>query len=248
VSSHTARRRKPSAASRLRPFWIVMVLALALVAAFGYAFVEAPALRPAQIAVEGNRAVSREEILSRARVDMEMNLWLQNTDAMRARIEQIPQIADAHVRRLPPARLVIAVTERVPFAIVRSGRSEGVVDCALRVLAPVSRAAALPVLAGSPGIALHPGAFLTQHTLKALRDDQVILASKHIGATVLAHDRFGGLVVTLRSGVRVLFGDERDLEEKTALVDPILEQIARRGRPIKAIDLRALQTPVVDYE
>jgi cell division protein FtsQ len=250
VSARMARRRKPSAAARLRPFWVLLLLALVAGAAIGYAFVEAPAFRPSQIAIEGNHVVSRAEILERARVDSETNVWLQNTGAMRSRIAQIPRIGEVRVRRIPPAQLEIAVTERVPFAIVRSGRDEAVVDRTLRVLspAPADSADRFPVLAGPSSIALRPGLFLTQHELSALRDDQIALASAHLDLATLAHDRFGGLVVTLRNGVRVLFGDESDLSRKTPLVEPILRQVARKSRPMKAIDLRAPGTPVVDYE
>jgi cell division protein FtsQ len=249
MNARTARRRKPSTTARLRPFWMLMLLTLVVGAAIGYAFVEAPVFRPAQITVEGNHAVTRGQILERARVDAQTNLWLQDTGAMRSRIKQIPRIADVRIRRIPPAQLEIAVTERVPFAIVRSSGEEAIVDRALRVLAPrTTGTGMLPVLASPSAVALHPGAFLWQHGLGALRDDQVALASAHLDAAVLGYDRFGGLVVTLRNGVRILFGDEADLGTKMPLVEPILAQVARKGRPIKAIDLRAPQTPVVDYE
>jgi hypothetical protein len=44
-----------------------------------------------------------------------------------------------------------------------------------------------------------------------------------------------------------MFGDDADLAKKIPLVQPILTQTAH-GRPIRAIDLRAIGTPVIVYK
>ena len=47
------------------------------------------------------------------------------------------------------------------------------------------------------------------------------------------------MVATLRGGIRVMLGDETDMRKKIALIDPILSQVVRKGKPADAIDLRA---------
>ena len=42
----------------------------------------------------------------------------------------------------------------------------------------------------------------------------------------LHYDLFNGLVATVRGGVRLLLGDDAELCEEAALIDPILSQIA----------------------
>jgi cell division protein FtsQ len=249
MSARAIRRRKAGAAGRLRPYWIVGLLAMALAAGIGYFLVTWPALRPRAIAISGNSAVSRAQIAAAAAVDANENLWLQNPREMAARIERIPDIDRAYVRRIPPATLAIHVTERVPFAVIRTRDRSVVVDQTLRVLGDTREGIdALPALE-DPGIgAAAAGQWLLDSGLRALRDDQAALAAAHLNAAILEHDRFGGLVVKLRDGITILLGDESNLPRTIPLVDPILRQVVARNRQITAIDLRAPSTPVVVYK
>lgn len=249
MSPKPVRRRRPGAASRLRPFWFLLVLLLALVALGTYALVTWPALRPHAIDVSGNHVVSREAIVGAARVDMQTNLWLQNTRAIEQRIDAIPYVATARIHRIPPATMRIDVTEREPYAVIRVRGASIVVDRDLRALQEATPALRmLPVLEAPDLTAPQIGAFATKAPLPALRDDLVALEKAQIVPARLAHDRFGDAVATLRNGIQVLFGDESDLAKKIPLVDPILEQVARKGRPIAVLDLRAPSTPVVVYK
>jgi cell division septal protein FtsQ len=234
----------------LRPFWILIVLAICvLIAAAGFG-IGWPGFHPQSIDVRGNRIVSRDEILRRAGIDASANIWLQNPRAIAARVETIPYVDTATVHRRPIADVTIVVTERAPYAIVRSGQGEMLVDRSLRVLAPagVDADASLPVLAAPGGaLAAAPGTSLQDPVLIELRTDLDALAAAHIEPVALRIDRYGGLVATLRGGVDVLLGDDDDLEKKLPLVDPILAQIVRKQRRVSAIDLRAPSTPVLVY-
>ncbi len=78
-----------------------------------------------------------------------------------------------------------------------------------------------------------------------LRDACEAMSARRITPRALAFDRYGGLVVTLRDGLRVLFGQESDLGEKVTLVDAILAQVVHGQRRVAAIDVRAPAAPVV---
>lgn len=249
MSRPIPRRRKKTAAARLRPFWFLVVLLFALAALGAYFLVTWPALRPHTIVVEGNHVVEKNAILDAARIDLQTNAWLQNTHAMNQRVEAIPYIDAASIHRLPPATFVIVVTERVPFARLMTAGGTVIVDRDLRVLQDAQPSFdALPLLVAKTMPSQHPGTIVTQPELLALRDDEEALVNAHLAASSLEHDKFGDLVVTLHDGVRVLFGDESDLAKKIPLVDPILTQVGKAGRPISAIDLRAPGTPVVVYK
>lgn len=243
------KRRRESPARRVRPFWLLFVLGLVLLGIGAYAFAAWPALRPHTIVVEGNRVVPKQEVLAQARVALDRNLWLQNTAEMRKRIETIPYVDRVRVSRRPPSTIVFAITERMPYAVLRSGDEAVLVDRQLRVLAPFDSDAGrgLPVFVVGPAPTLDAGSFVTDPAIIALRDDEVALLAAHIAPAMLMHDKFGDLVATLRDGVRLLLGDETDLAKKIPLVDPILTQVGRAGRPIAAIDLRAPTAPVVVY-
>ncbi|MEO9170953.1 MAG: FtsQ-type POTRA domain-containing protein, partial [Candidatus Baltobacteraceae bacterium] len=114
------RRRKASPASRLRPFWILAIFIAILSAFAGYFVVTSPVFRPRAISVSSNRIVSRSDIVARAAIAGDRNIWMQNTRAMVSRIETIPYIATAAVHRHLDGTVSIDVTERIPFAVVET--------------------------------------------------------------------------------------------------------------------------------
>jgi len=252
VRAEGSRRRRTSPARRLRPFWLLAALAIVLAGSGFYALARWPALYPHAIEVSGNRVVSREAILAAARIDPQRNIWLQSARAMQTRIEAIPYVDVAKVHRLPPSTISIAITERVPYAFiddVQQPNRRVTIDHAGRILqagAPPELVNSLPAFA-LPLASVQPGVFIGAETapLESVAD---ALLGANLDARRLAFDRFGDVVVTLRSGVQVLLGDRTVmLGQKIAMVEPILEKVDRGRRKVAAIDLRAPTTPVVVY-
>jgi cell division protein FtsQ len=242
-----SRRRKRSAARRLRPFWIPLSLIGILVVA-GITFaVLWPGFDPQRVVASGNRVVTSADILRAARVNMHVNMWLQNGRAIARRVEALPYVDSAHVHRFPPTTVVISVTERIPFAVVVSDGESVLVDRHLRVLAPTYDATTLPQLTLPPGVELDPGAFVARRDATALADDYEAMIAGHVVPLELHYDKFGGLVATVRGGIEILLGDDGDLAKKLPLVDPILAQVVRKERKVSQVDLRAPGTPVVVY-
>jgi cell division septal protein FtsQ len=206
-----------------------------------------PGFDPKRVAVTGNRVVGSSEILSHAAINPQVSIWLQNTRAMEARVAAIPDIGRVAVHRIPPASIVIVVTERAPFATLRSGDDVAVVDRDLRVLtfdAPDER---LPVFVIRPGANLVPGASVGTHEAVELREAYDVATGRGIRPAQLSLDRFGGLVVTMRGGLRLLFGSENDLGGKVTLAQAILAQVVGHQSRVAAIDLRAPAVPVLVY-
>jgi cell division protein FtsQ len=243
----TARRRKRSAAARIRPFWVPLgVLGLAAVAAAAFAATWS-GFDPKKVEVSGNRRVSTAQILRAAGIAPHVSIWLQPTRAIARRIESIPYVGSAWIHRVPPASLRIAVTEREPFAILWSSPEGAIVDRSLRVLEAAGGDEPLPELIVRPDLGLRPGEFVVTHDAVELRGAYEAMAARRIVPRSLALDRYGGLVVTLRDGLRVLIGQESDLGQKLTLVDAILAQVVRGQRRVAAIDVRAPSAPVIVY-
>jgi cell division protein FtsQ len=251
VKSRVARkRRRTSPVARLRPFWFLLVLLIGFAGIGAYVLMSWPALDPHSVDVLGNHVVSRNAIVQRARIDLARNMWLQNTQAMALRIAAIPYIDTAVVRRHVPDRIAIGVTERTPYAFIGVRGAGVTVDRALRVLQlgePPELAGTLPVLSVALPQQPEPGSFIAASAVTALQNDAAALIAARLDPAVLAFDRFGDVVVTLRGGVRVLLGDQRSVAQKVPLIEPILQQVGRGTRKIVAIDLRAYTTPVVVY-
>jgi cell division protein FtsQ len=245
------RRRRPSTARKLRPFWFLIASAIAVAAVALYVLAVWPALDPHSVEVFGDTVVPKAEILARAQIDPNRNMFLQNTRAMAARIEAIPYVATARVHRRLPDTMTIVVTERVPYAFIESGGIDVTVDRAMRVLqtgVPPDRADSLPVFATQSTSVPAPGAFVTDPDVNAFEAIEDQLQSAQIDARRVAYDRFGDVDVTLRNGILIQLGDRTiQLEEKIAMIEPVLAKVDRGKRKVAAIDLRAPTTPVVVY-
>lgn len=233
--------------ARVRPFWMPITFGGAL--AIGALAVAAtwPGFVAKTIVVSGNDRVSRAEIVTQARVVPHVSIWLQNTGAIAKRVEAIPYVDVARVRRIPPSTIRIAVSERKPFVILRSGDDAALVDRALRVLEPAVGPPAYPVLVLEPGLSFEPGEFVRRSSARALRDAYEKINGGRLMPVSLQYDKFGGLVLTVHGGMRLLLGSTSDLSAKLKLADAILSQVVSRQRRVAAIDLRAPSAPVLVY-
>ena len=239
-------RRPASVAARLRPFWFLIAVVVCAAAFAGYYCATWPGFYPKSVTVNGNRVVASQTIVARAAIERHENVWLQNMQAAARRVQSIPYVGDVEIHRSLPAGVHIVVTERTPYATVRDRGASVVVDRDLRVLER-GGSATQPELITAATLP-SAGAFITDAGTQALLRDYEALARAHVAAARLEHDKFGDLVAVTRGGVRLLLGDESELQRTAQLVDPILSQVAANGRKIAAVDLRAPKTPVVMYK
>lgn len=241
------RRTKPSLAVRLRALWVFALLIAVAVVGVAIAFANAPQLRVRAVdAIVPAGPISREAVLAAAHVDPESNLWLLDTGAIRRRIEALPYVATAGVRRaqFPRPSVTLEITLREPADCVRTTGGTLTIDGTARVLQTGCAGPLLPLVeTGEGGVA--PGAGLNSPGTDALLADTRAIAA-HIPVRLVRRDRFGGIEAVDTRGVLLRFGADADLAAKIALVEPIRAGAAQ-GRPLRAIDLRAPSTPVVEF-
>lgn len=241
-----ARRKKKSAVARVKPFWILIVVLLVSATVAGYYGAGWSGFRVREISVSGNVIVPKADVLARAAIDPSKNIWLQNTSASAARIRAIPYVEDARIHRTLPAKVNIAITERKPYALVRGGQRTILIDEHLRVLQLGANGSGLPVFNVRPP-ALAAGQFVRDAKVSTMARDFHVLQSAHVVPKSLSIDRLGDLSAVIAQGIVVQLGDDSNLAQKAALVDPILSQTQAQGRRIRAVDLRAPKTPVVVF-
>lgn len=242
------KRIKKSAGARLRPYWILFVLVVIAAAIGGYYAATWPGFYPKHVAVIGNRVVPTAQILARARISPEQNVWLQSAHKAAVRIEAIPYVKTASIHRSLPANVRIVIVERKPFAVLQYGTQRAIVDQDLRVLQADDAHVTLPVIEAA-GESMPPaGAFVRDPHVQRLRDDYLALAQAHVAVRSLHYDKFGDLVAATTGGISLLLGEDADLAKKTPLIDPIISQVSATGKKLAAVDLRAPKTPVVVYK
>jgi cell division protein FtsQ len=182
-----------------------------------------------EIALAGNREISRENILTLAGITGRSSLLFLDAARTRARLLANPWIAEATVLKLYPGRLRIGITERQPFALwQRDGVLSLIADDGTvleRYVPP--RFAALPLLVGKG--AEHAGRDFLD-VIKRYPD-----IAGNVEASVLVADRRWNL--HLKGGIEVLLPEaEPEAALKTLAALDRGKQIL--SRDIVAIDLR----------
>jgi hypothetical protein len=243
------RRTKPSLAVRVRTFWLIAIFALSAFVALALALINAPQLRVRSIdaVVPAGSPVTKSAVVAAAHIDPDANLWLLNTGAIRKRLEAIPYVATASVHRaqFPRPAVALEITLRSPNGCVHSAGGTVTIDAAARVLQTGCAAPLLPLVDVGAGPAVAPGAILSAPDIERLLADAEAIGD-HIPVRIVRRDRFGGLEAIDSRGVLLKFGSDADLAAKVALVEPIRAGAAH-GRPLRTIDLRAPNTPVVEF-
>lgn len=156
-------------------------------------------------------------------------LWL-DVDEAAARVEALPWVAGASVRRDLPGTVVLEVEAREPVAVAGSGSSAVLVDADGRAIAEVDD----PVLAGAaadglPVLALGP-APLGEHLADAGRDvARVVAAMPSELAEQIEEIAVDGeaIVVVLDDGIEVRWGGPQQTAAKAAAALVILEEADR---------------------
>lgn len=121
------RRRVRAEAARKRRRIAFSVLALLLVAGAAYGISRTPLFAVGEVRVRGVERDRVDEVLTTASVPTGGNVLDVDTAAVAARVEALPWVADAGVRRLPGA-IEVRVTPRVPAASVRLQGAAWIVD------------------------------------------------------------------------------------------------------------------------
>ena len=101
------------------------------------------------ISVDGNEAVSDEQIVERLKPLIGQNLLRTSDSKIENKLKEIPYIKSVSVqKRLFPPSVDVAVTEYAPAAIIRSGGKNYVIGSNLRLLGELETSISLPVITG----------------------------------------------------------------------------------------------------
>ncbi len=242
------RRSRPSLRARLRTFWLAGIV-LAVVAGYGgYRLVTAPVFRLHALTMTGLSHVTRSEVIARAAIDPLGNVWLLDRSAVAHRIEAIPYVGSVRVHVSLPGNVWLEVAERTPDGCVRErGRRSYTIDAQSRVLERGCATTAGVAYLLRAALPAEPGTFIHDPELALLQADARALAATGDRYRSLAHDSYGDLEATLSDGITIKFGTDGDLSRKQRLIGPILAELGPRANDVRAVDLRAPATPVVEY-
>jgi cell division protein FtsQ len=153
-----------------------------------------------RITVEGQRHATDAEITKALQTGPSTNMLAFDTDAAKARLEQVSWIKHAQVMRLLPSTLQVRIEECSPFAVWQTGGRTFVVDEEGAVLAPAAREAYpdLPLVVGEGAGKNSAALFETLTAYSALREQ--------VAAALRVGDRRWTLKLT--SGLEIMLPDD----------------------------------------
>jgi cell division protein FtsQ len=103
------------------------------------------------VEIVGHRYTAEADVLKSLALDPDASQLTYDTRAARLRLEQLPWVARATVRRRLPDRLAVTIAERMPAAIWRHEGRDELIDASGRPIVAVARGSdtGLPVFTGS---------------------------------------------------------------------------------------------------
>lgn len=192
--------------------------------------VTSPLLAIDRIDVVGTTAVSEEDVLGAAGVDIGDPVLLVDRGAVERRIEAVPAVGEAHVHRELPDGLRIAVVERDPVAWARGASGTiAVLDATGRVIGGADEPPALPEVTGLARLPV-PGSTSEWAAATAEIPGELPAELRARVQTIAVHG--GTVVLGLDDGIEVRLGPPR--------------AVAAKGRAARAV-LAAVDPGTVSY-
>lgn len=228
-----AQRRFRSRLRRLRPV-LYAALALVLVLTGVWFLYFSSALSVRGVEVTGNSAVSTKRIERVAKVPLGSALVRADLAAVQARVEAIAAVRSATVSRAWPHDVRIAVTERVPVAVVARGTGTTELQAVDETGALFGKYATKPddlPLVRTPLDVTAAALAESAKVVTALRSD---IAARVRDVAVETVDR---IVLHLSGGTTVMWGSAADSDEKAEVLAVLLKEkfsqidVSVPGRP-----------------
>lgn len=232
--SPPAGRRQRQAPRRRRVLRVVAAIAaLALLGTAVWVVYFSAVLDTRRVVVSGTVALTSQQVQQAARVPLGLPLVRQDLDAVARQTTGLAPVAAARVTRRWPHTVQVSVTERKPLLGVSHAGAFSIVDAEGVVFATVPR---LP-----PGVV----------PVEADVADRPLLVQLGVVAASLPPDlrrqveKIGaasrdGVVVSLRSGTTVTWGDAHDSALKSEVTTTLLERDSKRS-----IDVSSPHHPAV---
>jgi|GEM_PF-3520203 len=232
-----------------RPPLFLLALLLAIFAVTGFIYLRSDYFCLREIAVEGNERLSGEEIVASTGLQYGVNVWQLDMRQLESNLRQNRMIKAVRFKRILPDTLRISIEEYPAVAILPGGDAFLEIDVNGTVLARTASITGkrLPIITGADIQPVGIGEGLTSEYIapvlrclqEKLGDWAENLAEINIGAG-------GELTFYTVSGIKILIGQASDdLDQKLALLRPIIDDITATATAVSHIDLRIPDKPVI---
>jgi cell division protein FtsQ len=207
---------------RRRLRYLVLLATVVVLIVGAYALAQSPVLDVDQVTVSGANRTEAGVAREAAGIDLGRAMVSVDPGAAEARLEALPWVEQATVRRDWPGAVAITLVERTPVAMVGAASSAVLVDGDGRALGPADDDA-LPLVAGD---AVEAGETIGADQLAVvaiLADMPDELRAEVAEATGSA----SGTTLVLTDGIEVRWGDQTQSTAKSDALQVLLEQADR---------------------
>lgn len=215
-----------------RPFAVVLGL-ITVIGLGGWVVGFSPLLSAREVQLVGADRVTQAEVDALVAPEIGRPLSRLDAEAVRSRVEALPEVESVQVLRVWPSTVEVRVTERVPVAAVPDPGGFSLVDAAgVQVELVAEAPAGLPVVSGETVNAGDDALLAAARVLEALPP---ALSEQVTGTTAGTPD---SVTLTLASGATVVWGSPDESDRKAAVLQVLL------ATPAEVYDVSAPGTPV----
>ena len=183
-----------------------------------------------EVAVQGNSGLSNEQILGWANVPLKRSIFAVNIKEISQAIASKSQIKKVEISRILPAKILIVVEERLPFACLSRGKELFEVCDDGVIIKKTIDSMNLPLIRVASSFSLEE---------KLSREVDILLMAQQLGLPFLQLDirNRHTLVGTLESGIEIYLGKGDHLDYLSYLPS-LLEAYREKEKGLKYIDIR----------
>lgn len=192
------------------------------------------------VEIKGNELVSADEVYRASLLEGRSIFYVNRADVAKNIRETIPGVMEVQVECQLPASVRISIHEQDVCFIWRTAGATFLVNGEGLVLkTDDGRNGKLIAIQDLDKRPLKPGDRVDQIALSAASHLHELIP----GAKTFEYSKALGIILADARGWRVYFGDDQQLPQKVALMQALLDRLAREGRSIRLLDLRFLANP-----
>jgi cell division protein FtsQ len=225
---------------------VLGVAGFVLLAAMAWWVSTSPLFRMHSLDVVGNHRLSTSRVAALGGLTSSTNvLWLR-ASTIEHRLEANPMIASARVTRQLPSTIMISVTERTPVGLLGRGRSPLIVAGDGMILGRAGGVTTdLPIIRGMGGRSVPVSGGRVHAGDPALAAVASLSPSVRARVATVKEQRDGFVVLRMRAGYLVRFGDGTRAKEKGRVLAALLAWARDHGVTPRSIDVAAPDAPAL---
>ena len=217
---------------------VMAVVMLVLAGWIIYTIFNSPNFYVYDVRVEGNAAVSREEVYATSGLEGLSVFWV-DPSAVAGRVETLPNVRTAHVKVRLPAQVIINVEERTPEIVWQTGETLWWVDGEGIIFPPRADLSGALTIVDTDAQPVSAGQALDVSIIEAALSLRRLLPE----LPAMSYSRSTGISFITGEGWPVYLGDGHNMDAKLTILVTLRKDLLARGVSPQFIDVRFVERP-----